>query len=232
VVIFRWNRPDAAPLCLVSSKKKRDNKAASSQVSMGSCGETMMRANGEDITKILRAAGAGDGSAIDRLMPLVYDELRALAESYLQRERADHTLQATALVHEVYVRLVRQEEVEWQNRAHFFAVAAQAIRRILVDHARGHQRLKRGGDRQRVRLEEDAAFARERDLDLLALDEAMDRLAKLSERQARVVELRFFGGIGLKEIAEVLGVSPRTVDGDWSMARAWLRRELSKGTGT
>jgi RNA polymerase sigma factor (TIGR02999 family) len=185
--------------------------------------------NGVDITQILKDAGAGNASAIDRLMPLVYEELRALAESYLQRERSDHTLQATALVHEVYVRLVRQEDVEWKNRAHFFAVAAQAIRRILVDHARGHQRLKRGGDRQRVRLEEDAALSQERDLDLLALDEAMDRLARLSRRQARIVELRFFGGIGLKEIAQVLGVSQRTVDGDWSMARAWLRRELSKG---
>jgi len=189
----------------------------------------MNKPDGEDITQILKAAGSGDGSAIARLMPLVYDELRALADSYLQRERSDHTLQATALVHEVYVRLVRQEDVEWKNRAHFFAVAAQAIRRILVDHARRHHRLKRGGDRQRVRLELDAALTQERDLDLLALDEALDRLAHLSERQARIVELRFFGGIGLKEIAEVLGVSPRTVDGDWSMARAWLRRELSKG---
>lgn len=190
----------------------------------------MNKPDGEDITQILKAAGSGDGSAIDRLMPMVYDELRALADSYLQRERSDHTLQATALVHEVYVRLVRQEDVEWKNRAHFFAVAAQAIRRILVDHARRHHRLKRGGDRQRVRLELDAALTQERDLDLLALDEALDRLAHLSERQSRIVELRFFGGIGLKEIAEVLGVSPRTVDGDWSMARAWLRRELSKGT--
>lgn len=182
-----------------------------------------------DITRILQRASDGDDSAVNRLMPLVYDELRALAESYLQRERPDHTLQATALVHEAYVRLVRQEDVEWKNRAHFFAVAAQAIRRILVDHARTRQRAKRGGDRQRVRLDEDVALLEERELDLLALDEALGRLATLHERQARIVELRFFGGLGLKEVAEILEVSPRTVDGDWSMARAWLRRELRSG---
>lgn len=179
-----------------------------------------------DVTSILKRASEGDESAISRLLPLVYDELRALAESFLQRERPDLTLQATALVHEAYVRLVKQEEVQWQNRAHFFAVAAQAIRRILVDHARGHQRAKRGGDRQRVRLDEDIAAPAERDLDLLAVDEALEKLAKLHPRQAQIVELRFFGGLGLKEIAEFLKVSPRTVDGDWSMARAWLRREL------
>ena len=149
-----------------------------------------------------------------------------MAESYLQRERPDLTLQATALVHEAYVRLVKQEDVEWQNRAHFFAVAAQAIRRILVDHARSHERVKRGGDRQRMRLDEDIAATGDRDLDLLAIDEALERLTQLYPRQAQIVELRFFGGLSLKEVAEVLKVSPRTVDGDWSMARAWLRREL------
>jgi RNA polymerase sigma factor (TIGR02999 family) len=184
---------------------------------------------GEDLTGILNRASRGDDSAVNRLMPLVYDQLRALAESYLRQERPDHTLQATALVHEAYVRLVRQEEVEWQSRAHFFAVAAQAIRRILVDHARGRQRAKRGGDRQRVRLEEDIALAKGRDLDLLALDEAMEKLATLHERQARIVELRFFGGLSLKDVAKFLGISPRTVDGDWSMARAWLKRELGRG---
>lgn len=180
----------------------------------------------DDITGMLQLAGAGDGSAINRLMPLVYEELRALAESYLARERPDHTLQATALVHEAYVRLVKQENVQWRGRAHFFAVAAQAIRRILVDHARGHLRIKRGGDRRRVQLEEEAALFDHPDLDLLALDEAMQKLAKLHERQAQIVELRFFGGLGLKDVADFLGVSQRTVEGDWSMARAWLRREL------
>ncbi len=163
-------------------------------------------------------------------MPLVYDELRALAQSYLNRERPDHTLQATALVHDAYVRLIRQEDVEWKNRAHFFAVAAQAIRRILVDHARGHQRQKRGGGRERVRLDEDVAVLDERDIDLIALDEALEKLAHLRERQARIVELRFFGGLELKEVAEFLGVSPRTVTGDWQMARAWLRREMRDDT--
>ncbi len=179
-----------------------------------------------DITRILKRASAGDDSAVNRLMPLVYDELRALAESYLQRERPGHTLQATALVNEAYVRLVRQEAVEWQSRAHFFAVAAQAIRRILVDHARGRQRAKRGGDRERVTLDEDIALPIERDVDLIALDEALQQLSQLHARQAQIVELRFFGGLTLTEVAEYLDVSPRTVDGDWSMARAWLRRAL------
>lgn len=179
-----------------------------------------------DITAILNEASAGDESAVNRLMPLVYDELRALAQSYLRSERPDHTLQATALVHEAYVRLVKQEEVQWRNRAHFFAVAAQAIRRILVDHARGHQRAKRGGDRQRLLLDENVAAAAERDLDLVALDEALQALSQLHPRQAQIVELRFFGGLSLEEAAEYLKVSPRTVEGDWAMARAWLHRKL------
>lgn len=189
----------------------------------------MDRSSRSDITRILKKAGSGDDSALNRLLPLVYDELRALAESYLQRERPDHTLQATALVHEAYVRLVKQEEVEWQNRAHFFAVAARAIRRILVDHARTHQRAKRGGRHQRVQLDDDILVTEGRGLDLLSLDEAMERLADLHERQSRIVELRFFGGLSAKETSAVLGVSSRTVDADWSMARAWLRRELRRG---
>lgn len=189
----------------------------------------MDRTSRSDITRILKKAGSGDDSALNRLLPLVYDELRALAESYLQRERPDHTLQATALVHEAYVRLVKQEEVEWQNRAHFFAVAARAIRRILVDHARTHQRVKRGGRHQRVQLDDDILVTEGRGLDLLSLDEAMERLAELHERQSRIVELRFFGGLSAKETSAVLGVSARTVDADWSMARAWLRRELRRG---
>lgn len=179
-----------------------------------------------DVTLWLKKAGDGDDSAVNRLMPLVYDELRALAESYLKQERPGHTLQATALVHDAYVRLVKQEDVEWKNRAHFFAVAAQAIRRILVDHARGRKRQKRGGDRQRVRLDENVALVKSPDVDLLSLDEAMVQLAKLDPRQAQIVELRFFGGLSINEVASYLDVSPRTVDGDWSMARAWLRRAM------
>ena len=184
-----------------------------------------------DFTNILIRASQGDDSAVNQLLPLVYDELRALAESYLQRERPSITLQATALVHEAYLRLVNQDEAQWQGRAHFFAVAAQAIRRILVDHARAHRSRKRGGDWQRVQLEDDLAASPERELDLLALDGALEKLAQLDQRQARIIELRFFGGLSLREVAEVLGVSPRTVDGDWSMARAWLRQELEDGAG-
>ena len=181
-----------------------------------------------DVTGILRKASCGSDSAVKQLMPLVYDELRALAESYLKHERVDHTLQATALVHEAYVRLVKQEDVDWQNRAHFFGVAAQMIRRILVDHARHHERIKRGGGRRRVQIDEDIALPQHRELDLLALDEAMERLADFHERAARIVELRFFGGLNREEVAEVLGLSLRTVGDDWRLARAWLRRELGE----
>lgn len=192
----------------------------------GSGGSSVGASERADVTRILKRASDGDESAVNHLMPLVYDELRALAEIYLQRERPDHTLQATALVNEAYMRLVRQEEVEWRNRAHFFAVAAQAIRRILVDHARGHQRLKRGGGRERVHLDENAVLLTASHVDVLALDDVLRKLAALNQRQAQIVELRFFGGLSLKDVADYLGVSPRTVDGDWSMARAWLRREL------
>jgi len=180
----------------------------------------------ETVTRVLREAADGSASAAARLMPLVYDELRALAQSYLQCERPDHTLQATALVHEAFLRLVDQKDAKWDGKAHFFAVAAQAIRRILVDYARGHGRIKRGGGRERVALDESIAWPEARDLDLVALDEALRELERLDERQARIVELRFFGGMALDEIAAVLGVSARTVDGDWSMARLWLRRRL------
>lgn len=186
----------------------------------------MAEADRSNIKRMLQQATRGDDSAVNHLMPLVYDELRALAQSYLERERTGHTLQATALVHEAYVRLVEQDQAEWRGRAHFFAVAAQAIRRILVDYARSHQRLKRGGRRERVQVDEEVAWTGGQDLDLLALHEALEKLARLHDRQARIVELRFFGGLGLREVADLLKVSPRTVDGDWSMARAWLRREL------
>jgi RNA polymerase sigma factor (TIGR02999 family) len=189
---------------------------------MGSAGRA-------DFTSILIRASQGDDSAVNQLLPLVYDELRALAESYLQRERPSITLQATALVHEAYLRLVNQEQAQWQSRAHFFAIAAQAIRRILVDHARAHRSRKRGGDWQRVRLGDDLAAATGRGIDLLALDSALEKLARLDPRQARIIELRFFGGLSLRDVADVLGVSPRTVDGDWNMARAWLRHELADG---
>ncbi len=188
----------------------------------------MIESGKSAVTMILNRVRSENDSAVRELMPLVYNELREIAASFLKRERPDHTLQATALVHEAFVKMVNQRDIAWQNRAHFFAVAAQAIRRILVDHARTHGRKKRGGDCRRMHLDDDLAWTGRHDLDLLALDEALAKLAELDPRQARIVELRFFGGLTLKDAAAVLDVSPRTVDGDWSMARAWLRRELSE----
>ncbi len=171
-----------------------------------------------------------DRPGTDQLMDAVYDELRRLARGYLARERRGHTLQPTALVHEAYLRLVDQTRVDWRGRTHFFAVGAQMMRRLLVDHARRHDRKKRGGDYRQVTLGEAAAplFARplERD-ELLSLSTALDKLAALDERQARTVELRFFAGLKVDEVATALGVSKRTVEADWTHARAWLRRELS-----
>jgi RNA polymerase sigma factor (TIGR02999 family) len=166
------------------------------------------------------------------LMPLVYDELRRLARGFMRRERRDHTLQPTALVHEAYLKLVDQSRVDWRGRTHFRAVGARVMRRILIDHARRHASAKRGGDQQRVTLGDSLVHPADTDLDLvelLSLNEALDRLRSLDEREARVVELRFFGGLTSAEIAEVLGVSSRTVDGDWMHGRAWLKRQLTKG---
>ena len=179
-------------------------------------------------TELLRAWSQGDGSALDRLVPQVYEELHRLAERYMRQERPDHTLQATSLVNEAYLKLLDQSRVQWQGRTHFFAVGAQAMRRILVDHARRRQRLKHGGQRARVTLDEGVALTPDRDQDVLALDEALVKLAKLDERQAKVVELRFFAGLTVDEVADVLDVSKRTVEVDWTMARAWLHRERSK----
>jgi RNA polymerase sigma-70 factor (ECF subfamily) len=180
-----------------------------------------------DVTQILQEWNAsGDASA--RLMPLVYDELRRLAQNYLRRERPDHTLQPTALVHEAYLRLADQSRVEWQNRAHFFGVAAEMMRRILVDHARMHASEKRGGRGRRLSLDEASFLPEERAADLLALDEALKQLAITDARKSRVVELRFFGGLSVKETAEVLGVHTATVERDWVVAKAWLYREVGK----
>lgn len=183
----------------------------------------------QDITAILREID-GDESAAARLMPLVYDELRRLADSYLRRERPDHTLQPTALVNEAYLRLVDQTRASLRDRSHFFAVAARQMRRVLVDHARRHDAEKRGGGARRVSLDEAVDQAQDpRDLDLVALDAALDKLAELDARQARIVELRYFGGLTVEETAEALGVSATTVKDDWQSARAWLRREIRKG---
>ena len=180
----------------------------------------------EDVTRVLEQMKQGDERAADKLLPLVYDEFRALARHYLAQERGDHTLQPTALVHETYMKLVDQTRVDWQSRSHFFAVAAQAMRRILVDHARTRQREKRGGGRARVILDEAVALSPQKNEDVLALDEALEKLAQVSPRQAKVVELRFFGGLSVDEVAEALKVSKRTIEGDWTFARAWLAKEL------
>jgi RNA polymerase sigma-70 factor (ECF subfamily) len=165
--------------------------------------------------------------ALDNLMPIVYDELRRQAARYLRRERAGHSLQTTALIHEAYMRLVDQRHVQWQNRAHFFGIAGQMMRRILVDHARTKRRVKRGGSDVKISLADATIPVQEQDLDVVALDEALTRLAEIDAQQSKVVELRFFGGLTVEETAEVMGISPATVKRDWSMAKAWLHRELS-----
>ncbi len=181
------------------------------------------------VTRILCDLQQGDHAAAEELLPLVYEELRSLAHGFFRRERSDHTLQPTALVHEVYLRLVNQKDVQWQGRQHFMAVAAMAMRRILINHAEKHRATKRGGDRHRITLSE-ATTASEgttlAEVDLLALDEALSRLEAHDERQCRVVELRFFAGLSVKQAAQILGVSERLVKLDWMMARAWLYTQL------
>jgi RNA polymerase sigma factor (TIGR02999 family) len=184
-----------------------------------------------EVTRLLLDWREGDQTALDRLLPLVYDELHRMAARYMRGERLGHTLQTSALVNEAYLRLADYKQMQWQDRAHFFAVAAQAMRRILVDFARARRNLKRGGGAQPVSLDEGLAVMPVGVTDLLALDEALGQLAALSPRQGRVVELRYFGGLSEEEVAEVLEVSPRTVRNDWSLARAWLRRELQRGGG-
>ena len=181
------------------------------------------------MTRLLAAWSDGDRSALDKLAPLVYEELRRLAHVHMRRERADHTLQTTALVNEAYLRLVDQRGVRWQNRAHFFAIAAQMMRRILIDHARKRAYAKRGGGAPMLPLEETAVLTDERAAELVALDEALGSLAQVDERKGRIVELRFFGGLSVEEVAEVVGVSPDTVTREWRRAKAWLIRELQKG---
>jgi RNA polymerase sigma factor (TIGR02999 family) len=181
----------------------------------------------EGVTQLLVEWGKGDQAALDKLMPLVYKELRRLANNYLRRERANHTLQPTALVNEAYLRLIDQKNA-YQNRAQFFGVAAQLMRRILVDHARLHQAEKRGGSaQQRLSLTDVDRGAGKPDIDLLALHEALNELAEVDPQQSKIVELKFFGGLSIEETAEVLGIGHATVERDWKMARAWLRSKLS-----
>ena len=180
------------------------------------------------VSEMLKAWSAGDREIAEEFMPLVYDELRRQARRFLRRERQNHTLATTALVHEAYIRLVDQHDVTWQNRAHFFGIASEMMRRILVNYAIQAKRQKRGGEAQRVTLDGTIpAGEASENVDLICLDEALTRLKELDERQARVVELRYFGGLNIEETAEVLSISPATVKREWNMARAWLRAELS-----
>ncbi|MBI1761910.1 MAG: sigma-70 family RNA polymerase sigma factor [Acidobacteria bacterium] len=180
------------------------------------------------ITDQLRAWRTGDAAALERLIPAVYQELRQMAARYLRTEDPGHTLQPTALVHEAYLRLIDQTQVEWQNRAHFFGVAAQMMRRILVDHAKANQRAKRGGGAVKLSLDEALNYGQARAAEVVALDDALQSLAALDERKSRVVELRYFGGLSVEETAQVLDISPQTVIRDWNMAKAWLYQLLNR----
>jgi RNA polymerase sigma-70 factor, ECF subfamily len=182
----------------------------------------------ENITRLLEQWSEGDEEALNRLMPLVYDELHRLAAAYLRRERREHTLQPTALVNEAYLKLIDQQHAHWRNRAQFFGVAAQLMRRILVDHARAHRARKRGGDRFLVSLGNGRSFGSQPDADLLTIHDLLNRLAEIDPEQGRIVELRFFGGLTINETAEVMQVSHTTIEREWKIAKAWLKRELTK----
>lgn len=192
----------------------------------------MAGTSGRDVTTLLLEWSKGNRDALDELTPLVYGELRQLAARQLRRERPGHTLQSTALVHEAYMKLIEQRRVQWQDREHFFAIASRLIRRILVSHARAHNAWKRGGGKTMLAIEESVAIAQPRNLDLLALDDALETLSQADEQQARIVELRFFGGVSIEGTAKVLGISVSTVNRDWNVARAWLYRELSRNASS
>jgi len=184
--------------------------------------------NIQEISVILKDWSEGNRASADRLLSLVYDELRKIAGQYLKKEKSDHTLQPTALVHEAYMKLIDISDISWNDRAHFFAVSANIMRHILVDHARAKLAEKRGGDAQHISLEDADSLSSETDIDLLAVDEALNELAKFDEQQSRIVELRFFGGLTIEETAHVAGISPATVKREWAMAKAWLHRKLKR----
>jgi RNA polymerase sigma factor (TIGR02999 family) len=188
---------------------------------------TTPSASPQVVTQLLIDWSRGDQAALDSLMPLVYEELRRLAHCYMRRERVGHTLQTAALINEAYLRLVEQQHVQWHNRAHFFAISAKLMRRILVDHARSHTRVKRGGGVLKMSLDEAVVPSQKRAAELVALDDALQSLATVDLRKSQVVELRFFGGLSVEETSEVLKVTPMTVTRDWKTAKAWLHREMS-----
>jgi RNA polymerase sigma factor (TIGR02999 family) len=188
----------------------------------------MASGSAPDVTQLLANWSQGDQGALDKLMPLVYGELRRLASSHLRRERSNHTLQSTALVHEAFMRLVNQQDVQWRNRAHFYAIAAQMIRRILVDYARSQHAEKRGSGAVKLALDDAMAVPQQADMDLLGLNDALHQLAELDARQSRIVELRFFAGLSIEETAEVMNLSPASIKREWNTARAWLFREMTR----
>jgi RNA polymerase sigma factor (TIGR02999 family) len=188
----------------------------------------MASGSAPDVTQLLANWSQGDQGALEQLMPLVYGELRRLASSYLRRERSNHTLQSTALVHEAFMRLVGQQDVQWRNRAHFYAIAAQMIRRILVDYARSQHAEKRGSGAVKLALDDAMAVPLQAGMDLLGLNDALDLLAELDARQSRIVELRFFTGLSIEETAEVMHLSPASIKREWNTARAWLFREMTR----
>jgi RNA polymerase sigma-70 factor (ECF subfamily) len=211
---------------LYNATKKRKN---SHSLEILICGiSNLVDETPNEITEKLIAWSKGDEAALDALIPAVYQELRRMADYYLRGENAGHSLQPTALVHEAYLRLIDQTKVDWQNRAHFFGVAAQMMRRILVDHAKAKHRVKRGGTATKVSLDETVNLSSERAAELVALDDALKVLDELDERKSRIVELRYFGGLTVDETAQVLGVSDKTVMRDWNLARAWLYQQLSQ----
>ena len=189
-----------------------------------------MTHSSQEVSQLLVAWGNGDEAARDQLIPLVYEELHRLAHHYMNRERPGHTLQTSALVNEAFLKLVDQRDLHWKNRAHFFGIAAQMMRRILVDYARNRRYAKRGGSAQHVSLAEALIVSEERSAEVVALDEALSKLSAMDHRKSEIVELRFFGGLSIDETAEVLGVSPGTVMRDWTLAKAWLRKEMKSGS--
>lgn len=186
-----------------------------------------MQSQSNDVTQLLIDWNNGDAEAVEKLLPVIYAELRKLAAHYLSKERSNHTLQPTALIHEAYLQLIEISRVNWQNRAHFFGVAARSMRHILVDHARSHQAAKRGGG-YKVSISDGMAIAQPKDIDLILLDHALSQLNELDPQQSRVVELKFFGGLSIEEIAEALSISPATVKRHWASAKAWLNREINR----
>jgi len=214
---------------LTTPLRSRYPRAQLEQRTLGKLGADLDTGGSRQVTELLVRWRKGDRQALDALIPLVYGELRRIAQHFLQREKPGHTLQSTALVHEAYVRMVGQNLPEWQSRAHFFGIAAQLMRQILVDHARARQAAKRGGDVFKLSLDESTAMPEQRDLDLIALDDALKSLTELDPQQSRIVELRYFAGLTIEDTSEVLGISPATVKRDWATARAWLQREMMRG---